>query len=312
MSKKKVFDQIAVGLVYDMQEAVYYSDPCPTMALSQSLVKVLLETSPRHAALAHPWQATAEEEPPPYDKAMAIGSATHKLLLGRGKNVTVIYHDSFRKKDAQELRTEAIKQGNIAILEKHMMIAEEIHTKIGSELVCSGFVPWLGKTEVALFWREGDIWLRSLIDLIENGKPHYWDIKTTAGAAAPQGLSRKMADGGWHIQAAFQERGLDVVDPQNAGRRKFFFVLIEQSPPFAHSVCRIPESAMVIGRKQVDQAVRIWAYCLKTGVWPSYPPQVHEPELPPWYESQWLAREINEAASERRPSNNMLTDLSGG
>jgi hypothetical protein len=49
-----------------------------------------------------------------------------------------------------------------------------------------------------------------------------------------------MVNDGWHIQAAMGERGLDAIDPRNAGRRRFLFVV--QEAPFP-TRCRSWRSA---------------------------------------------------------------------
>jgi hypothetical protein len=53
-----------------------------------------------------------------------------------------------------------------------------------------------------------------------------------------------------------------VLDPENAGRRRFLFVMVENEPPYALTVHEMSEAVMTIGRKQLDYAIRIWRECI--------------------------------------------------
>ncbi len=76
---------------------------------------------------------------------------------------------------------------------------------------------------------------------------------------------------GWDIQAAMHERGLDVLDPDNAGRRKHFYVNQENEPPHALTVVEISEADLTMGRKKLTMAIDIWSTCMATNTWPAYP-----------------------------------------
>ncbi|WP_242401117.1 hypothetical protein [Acetobacter okinawensis] len=40
--------------IYDLPEAQYHADPCPTPSLSNSVARILLDESPMHAHFSHP------------------------------------------------------------------------------------------------------------------------------------------------------------------------------------------------------------------------------------------------------------------
>jgi hypothetical protein len=63
-----------------------------------------------------------------------------------------------------------------------------------------------------------------------------------------------MASAGWHVQCAMHERILNAIDPEGAGRRRFLYIAQENEPPYALTVNEIGESALTIGRKQIDYA----------------------------------------------------------
>lgn len=302
------------GIYTDMAARDYFADCAPEPSLTQSIAKILIDKSPSHARLQHPKLNPDFHEPFEYDKALAIGNAAHKLLIGRGKEVCVIEANDFRKDDAKATRDAAIEQGYTPILAKHMRAAHDLVKAARAQLKTIGLenaFEW-GHGEAVVVWQENGIWLRSMIDWIDNVGLVYYDLKTSGMSAAPHSVPNVMASAGWPIQAAMQERGLDAVEPKDAGRRTFMFVMVENTEPYALTVNEMSEAVMTIGRKQIDHAIRIWRTCIESGEWPAYPPIVNVPEYPGYKEAAWLAREIAEEDARQHGRPKMLTTLMGG
>lgn len=295
------------GLYKDFPVDAYFADPTSGPSLTQSLAKILIEHSPLHAMMAHPKLAppTADEdEGEKYDKAKAIGNAAHGLMLDRGKTIAIGEFDSWRKKEAQAFKDEACAAGKEPILRKHFDTAaamvdsalEQLHRIPGCERAFTD-----GDSEVVIANCEDGIWLRSMLDWITPDLREVWDYKTGGQSVGPYDTGRLMANAGWHIQSAMHERILDRLDPKGAGRRKFYYVAQENEPPYALTVNEIGESALTIGRKQIEYAFRTWAMCVTKNIWPSYPMRIIRPELPAYFENAWLGRELAED-SESDPS----------
>ena len=287
---------IKPGIYPDFPIADYHADPCPEPSLSQSIAKVILERSPGHAMYAHPRLGKGvrgDDDEEKYSRAKAIGDAAHKLILGRGKKVVTLDYDNWRTKDSKNDRDAVISRGMTPILLKDM---DEVRLMVsvfhGTMKVheAGEFVP--GQTEVAIFWQEGAFWFRSLIDSLSTDNLEVVDLKTTGKDCAPAQAGKVMADAGWDLQASFIERGLNVLHPEGAGKRRFRFISIEQDPPFGLVVNDLTEGVLTIGRQKVDRAVRMWKRCLTEKVWPTYPRVVNYPELPAWHVSQWESREM--------------------
>lgn len=290
------------GIFKDFPTAEYFADPTPEPSFTQSLAKIILAQSPLHAKQAHPRLSPPapddEPEAEKYDKAKAIGNAAHSLMLCRGKDIAIGEYDNWKKKEAQEFKAAAIAAGKEPVLSKHfdtatLMVAEASRQLNDIRGCDRAFVE--GDAEVVIAACENGVWLRSMIDWITPDMREVWDYKTSGMNASPFATGRMMATAGWHIQAAFHERILDAIDPQNAGRRKHYFVAQENTEPYALTVNLIGEVAMTIGRKQVDYAIRLWSHCLTKNKWPAYPPKIITPELPAWSENNWLIREEEEA-----------------
>ncbi|MHB1207896.1 MAG: PD-(D/E)XK nuclease-like domain-containing protein [Rhodospirillaceae bacterium] len=307
------------GIYKNFDEAAYFADPCPGPSLTQSVAKVLIEQSLLHAREEHPRLASPDDdddEAEKYVKAQAIGNAAHAILIGRGKTLAIGQFDSWRGKDAQAFKDAALEDSQTPILEKHFNAAHRMALATRLQLTAAAaedrvlddaFVN--GNGEVVIAAEIDGIWLRSLVDWMVNPRLLF-DYKSTAASVAPHVIPNKMADDGWPIQAAMQERILDVLDPDGAGRRRFFFVAQENYKPFAITVHELPEGTMAMGRKMVAKAEAMWREAITMGRWPGYEPRIHQPEYPGWKESAWLNREIADAAHAREPK--MLTSLAGG
>lgn len=293
------------GIYRDFPSADYFADPCPEPSFSQSIGKLLIEQSPLHAKLAHPRLAPplaedAEDEPEKYVKAQAIGNVAHKLMLGRGKEVDVIDFPDFRKDAAKALRDVSLGAGRVPVLAKHTVIAQDMvdaaRLQLETHEAHDAFRSGAG--EVMLVWQEDGIWFRQLVDWLHADLRTVDDFKTTGLSVAPHTLDRLMSAADWPLQAAMAERGLDALDPKNAGRRRFRFIAQENKPPFALTVAQIGEGAMTMGRKRLQIAIELWTRCIRAGKWPGYTNRVVMPDYPQWAETRWLEREETEFSGE--------------
>lgn len=289
---------LAPGIHLDIASADYFADPCSVPSLTQSIASVLLEQSPRHAALRHPKLNPAWE---PYeDTKFNIGNAAHKLLIGRGKELVVVEADDWRTKAAKEARDEAHAKGNVAILaHQHVTaraMADAFKEQIRAIPECDGaFGPTKGGCgEVVIIAEYNGVMLRSMVDWMRD-TTRLDDLKTTGMTASPDRLPYAMADGGWDLQAAIQERILDVLDPSMRGRRHHYFYLQENDDPYEVTVCELPEAVMTIGRAKLDRAIAIWSACMASNRWPGYPRVVQSPTYPPYMEARVMEKLMGES-----------------
>lgn len=296
----------------------YYCDPCAGPSLTQSLAKVIIERSPLHAKCAHPRLRDngSDDEAEAYSAAKAIGTAAHYIMIRRGKELAIADFDSWRTKEAKAFRDEAEAAGKTPILMAHFERATKMVNAARFQLIEGGFYDAFaqdqGDGEVCIAWQEDGLWFRSLIDWLPHDRLVLIDLKTTGLSVAPHGLGRLMVDAGWDIQAAMHERGLDVLDPINAGRRKFRFVAQENEPPYALVVCELSEAVLTMGRKKLDHAIHIWRECMQTDKWPAYPPELQFPEYPQWREMQWLDREVAHEERRAQPTQRDAMNLLAG
>ena len=281
------------GIHADISDADYHSDElCSTPSLSSSVARLLLDRSPLHAWSAHPRLNPACEAV--NGKRLDLGSVAHRLVIGAGAEIHVIMADSYRTKAAQEQRNEAYLAGKTPVLVDDFQAAQPL-AEVASACLAAAFPgeSWPHREAVTV-WREDEAWCRSKLDMADAGLTTILDYKTTSGSARIEAATARLFGMGYHFQAAFYERGLNVLQPENAGRRRFVFLFQEIEAPYACQLVELDEATMTIARKQVMHAIALWRRCVADNQWPGYPAAVQRATMPAWLQQQWLNREIAE------------------
>jgi hypothetical protein len=302
------------GIYRGVDTVDYFADPCPEPSLSQSILKVAVERSTLKAMHEHPRlrpAITDDEEAEKYIKAQAIGNAAHAIMIGRGKTLEVIQANDFKGGEAKKLRDAAYAAGKTPILEKHLTIAARIveagQAKLKRHEDRDAFTNGAG--EVALIWQDEGMWCRALVDWLHDDLRTVDDYKTSGMSMAPHVIGIRAEAAGWHIQAAFIERGLDKLDPAGAGRRRYRFIAQEQDgEPYDLTTMHMDEYWLTMGRKKVHAGMALWGAAQKSGRWQGYPLQAVRPEYPTYKEKQWLEREL---AGDFEPQNNPTMIMAG-
>lgn len=283
------------GLYDDMSAADYHADPCPEPSLSSSIAKVMLAETPLHAWAQHPRLNLMREPDRDPTRVAEIGTAAHKMLLGRGAEIVIIDAKSYQSKDAQAQRAAAYTEGRAPILFADCAAASRLAdtTRRALEEIpdCAGF--FAGKSEVVMAWEDmGGAWCRGMIDRLtmDDRSATIWDIKTTAAGLSDKALGSRIADG-YDLQAAMYVRGLSQLFPALAGRIKFRWIFIEQDEPHEVRVIEADRATLTIGDKKAAFAIELWRRCIAANEWPGYRREIGTVEYPMWSEAQWIRRE---------------------
>ncbi len=300
---------LLAGLHYDVPDAVYRSDPCPERSLTQSAAKTLLTLTPAH------YRYMRQEPTTKFD----IGHIAHRLLLGRGRDIVPLEFDDWRTKAAKEAREEADAAGKLGVLEKDYATGNAMCEAAFRQLIVDrGYgedwdtddvtppraeVVAIAGTLHDFGDRSGvSIWLRAMIDWLVS-TTRIWDYKSSAMSCAD---SIRASLPNWCLQAAMHERILNLLDPENVGRREHRFIAHENFEPYALQVVRLTEAQLTIGRAQVARAEAIWARCMATDEWPAYPIDDISPEYPAWKMAQVMEEKSD--AHEAKDDANQNTD----
>lgn len=281
------------GIYRGISEADYRADPCPVPSLTQSLCKIALERSMRSVRTASP--ALNPNYEPDDDTKFDLGNTAHTMVLGRGKDVISVDFPDWKTKAAKEAREVAAAEGKIAVLkEQHIraaVMASEARAQLDRHEDRDAFTG--GDAEVMIAWQEDGIWCRALLDWLHKDLRTVDDFKTTAMSVAPHLLGFRALNGGWDLQAAFINRGLDALDPAGAGRRRFRFIAQETDPPHDLAVMHMTKPWLTMGHKKVEAAMTLWRAAAKSSRWPGYGNRPVAPEYPAYQEKAWLERELS-------------------
>ena len=299
----------APGIYPDIPEADYHADPVgPSPSLSSSVAKLVVNRSPLHAWHEHPRlnKAKAAEVEAP-TKAMDIGTAAHKLILGQGRAIKEIAADDYRGAVARKLRDEARAAGLVPILSDDMasvkMLAEAARDQLAGTDLAGIFDS--GTPEATLVWQDfGGVWCRARVDWLpdsarQGGHVRVVDLKTTGGSASPEDWQRTAFDMGYDIQDAFYRRGLHALLPDVRSVR-FSFVVVEQEAPWGLTINEFSGQALFEAVELTDLAIKTWAACLARGSWPGYPVETTHMDPPKWRSDR---AELRKMAMHRRVEN---------
>lgn len=252
------------GLYAGISESEYHGDKD---SLSSSGARELLATSPEEF-----WDMI--NEPPKPKPEYDFGHAAHKMVLGEGGQLVWVDAPDWRKKDAQKLRDDAHAAGAAPLLVKQRAQAEAMVQKVRQHRLAAPLLDGC-RAELSGWWTdpETDVRLRFRPDALPvelpGRRPMVVDYKTTT-SANPKKFEKSAGEYGYHMQGAWYLEGLQAV----TGIDDALFVLIAQSkrpPSYSVSVSHFELEDLVRGHKQNHRAIRRYAECRLSGVWPGYP-----------------------------------------
>lgn len=281
--------------IYDITESEYHADPCIVPSLSRGIAHLLVTRSPMHAYHSHP-RFTPSSGDDKTSRMMDDGAAVHSMLLGKGARVVPVRatYDAKHKLAGHPVRdyaTNAAKEDRDAIREEGCIpvLAHEMPELARACTAVTRHMRWHqdgadffapGKSEAVVVWREGDLWLRCMVDRLPDD-PHapLYDLKVTKLSAAPGGWERKLRDQ-YAFQDAFYRRGIAAV--RGIMPPPMRFVVVERDAPHGVSVMAAAPSLAALAETQVARAIDLWARCLLEDRWPGYPTVTAHVEAPTW------------------------------
>ncbi len=270
--------QITEPCIVDaMPWETYHADPTPGIALSNGIIKPLLQQSPYHAALQHP--KLNPDCPRDDDTKFDLGTAAHALLLEGTDRCVVIEADDYRTKAAREERDLAYADGKTPLLRAQYDAAKVMVQRARDYLDRSELAGILaaGKPEQSLFWQQDGLWFKGRCDWLTHDRSVVLDYKTTG--LPPGKWQRAMIEHGYDTQSTLYPKGLSALGHQNT---RFVFLVQETSEPFHCYLVEPAASLIELADMKIRRAARIWAECLRRNSWPSYPFAVQPAFAPQW------------------------------
>lgn len=268
----------------------YVGDPCPTPSLNQSIIPAMLERSPWHAAFQHPRlnpYGSARESA----KAQILGSAKHRIALGKGREISPIRYPDYRSLAAREARDLAVANKRLPVLERDYVDALAC-SKAAKALIAEvcGKRPWY--PEVVVLWEErtqhGPVWCRAQLDLYcPDWQPDVdliGDLKFLRIPATAEAFGRASSQSGYDVQGKFYPRGVEMCRP---GKRvKFLNMVIENDAPHGSGCFEPDAGTLYTAEVQVAKAMELWAKCVHTRSWPGYPKGIQSYTTPGYFQNK--------------------------
>ena len=127
-----------------------------------------------------------------------------------------------------------------------------------------------GQSELAVTHEKDGVKYKALVDLLPVDKTSPVIDFKTCRSAKPSAFVRDAINFGYPIQAALN---LDLLRWNGDSRSEFWFVAIEDAPPFAIWIMKLRDvelSLLRMGRRRYRAAVKKLQEAEYTGIWPAY------------------------------------------
>lgn len=229
------------------------------------------------------------DHPPAPKREFDIGHAAHKLVLGDGPDVEIINFPDYKKVAAQRLRDEAHEAGLVPLLTKEHDQVQAMAAAIRQHPVAGPlFTRGSGLAEQSIYWTDWRTGVRcrcrpDWMPRRGEGRLIVADYKT-AKAVDPAALQRAVYERGYHAQAAHYLDGVKAAGLHGDVEPAFVFVFQSKTAPYLVHLVELDFPALALGQARNERALRIYAECERTGIWPSFNNAISYLPLPPWAE----------------------------
>lgn len=254
-------------------------------SVSASLLRVLWSSTPAHCKLAMDSKTEATS-------AMRVGTLAHAMILEPFAEIPFracpetytnakgeVKDWNWNATECKAWKADKVAAGCEICTAGELERAEAIRDAVVGHAI-AGPIVQDAATEVSLVtWdTTNEIAVRCRVDLVPTGADFLADIKTTATLDG-WGERKAYADG-LHIQAALY---LDVWNALTGQTRTGFrFIAVEADAPNDVRVYSCPPEFIEAGRTDYVSALKTFAECHRSGVWPGSPTKEYGVQVPKW------------------------------
>lgn len=207
--------------------------------------------------------------------AMRLGTAVHAMVLQPS-----LVRDLVRAEPDVNKRTKAGKEelaeftadlppGCVVVSPADYRKAQAMADAVFDHPIAGPMIHDATDRELTIRWERDGIPLRARLDLIAP-----WgvaDVKTTRDANR-RWFNRAAARFGYHVQAAWY---LEAARAAGLPCDCFRLLCVESVEPYDVIVYEVGEDMIQAGEAQMRAALRVYAECMVSGVWPGYPQEIH-------------------------------------
>jgi hypothetical protein len=221
-----------------------------------------------------------------------LGHAAHLLVLGEGPEIDVLDFDNYLTKAAKQARDEAREMGAVPLLRHEWQQVEAMAEAIRQHPVAGPlFTPDGGVAEQSIYWTDARTGVRCrcrpdwMPHRQDNSRLVVVDYKT-AKAVDDAALQRAVYERGYHAQAAFYLDGVKAAGLAGDQEPAFIFVFQSKTAPYLVHLVELDFPALTLGAARNERALRTYAECERTGVWPGFNDRITYLPLPPYAEKR--------------------------
>lgn len=252
-------------------DAYHRGDICDGPSVSSTSLRHLWNKSPAHCWANSP--LNPKRVPETGTEAKILGGATHTLIVGEPfSDRYVVQPATFlgekwngNRTDCKRQKSQWKREGKLVVTEKQVEQIEGMAAALSlNSLVLAGILN--GLIERSIFWidKETGLWLKARPDAIPSDSGDFSDLKTTTSVLYHD-LQRTIGDYGYAQQGAMILEGARAIGIEASS---FSLVWVESSPPHSVRVQQLKDEDLARGTKMNRVALRTFAECLSTGVWP--------------------------------------------
>jgi len=261
-----------------------FEDYSRLQAANHSKLKHFAKT-PCHArdAMLHDDEST---------KYQQLGQALHQALLE-----PELFEENFLVAPNVDRRTKAGKAewaafeeraaGRTVVTEEETICISAALANVAAHATANECLYGIGLSELTIVWEDPatGVLCKARIDRLctIGGYPFVVDVKSSHKPASLHAWQTSIEHYGLHTQAAHYLRGLAVLKPLDGEfRRKFAWLVVETERPYCVRMFEAEDAALSIGNDKVEEYLRAYAECQKTGVWPAWGEGLDLAGLPAW------------------------------
>lgn len=259
---------------------IYHSPACP--GLSASGIKEFLKSPAHYRSMIF--------NPQPATPAMAFGSAVHCAIL-EPERFTAEYCVApvcdKRTIEGKAIYKEfaATSGGKEIISTDDMTAITAIHESVSRRETVRGMLSGC-VFEQSVLWTHDEYGFpcKARPDALNISEGYIVDIKTSSKPVSPASFSKTIANNGYDVQAAWYLNGAAIVTGKQFN--EFYFVAIESSSPHEVGIYKADYQMIINGLRKIRRMIPEYAECLKTGLWPGYPDEIQNINLPAWAQTE--------------------------
>lgn len=302
-------------IINGMPDNLYHKDPCPQPSLSSSMASALL-TMTEEEAMLESQRLNPNWKDKKSSAAMDFGTLGHEyILMGESKTFEVVPYADFRTNDAKAVRDNILSRGLIPLSkdmeEKWVGKLKEMKKALRAQLDRHEDYPGLllnGKAEQSVFVKDGNIWLRSRPDWLDDKYPNViFDYKITGLSFDKWEKNTLWAiEEGRCIQNPHYCRTMEILTGEPW---KFVWVVQQDEAPHHIRLIEMDVTYLEEVQQRYAMARQRFENCLKTGVWRGQVPKTFHSYPPKWVLDQWeIDRIVHEQEMKQQAQDATIPD----